>query len=84
MTEFKESMKSNPKDQKGLELFVNKYSYQSCRTQSQRRQKAFFQRRFHEQAIEILGENFEDIDKEIDFKDNKTNILANEKENLDE
>ena len=75
--EFIETLKDNPKNQKDVEFIVNKFSNESSETQSQIRQNALIQRNYKE-AVERMGETIEDMDKEIELKDNKINFLADE------
>ena len=64
MTELKETNKNNPKTQKDRELSVDKYSNESYRSQSQIGQNASIQRTTFVEAITIMREFFEDLDKE--------------------
>ena len=64
MTELREAIKNNPKTQKDRELIVDKYSNESFRTQSQRGQNASIQRTTFVEAIKIMGETIDDLDKE--------------------
>ena len=70
MTELVETIENIPKTQKDMELIVNKRSYESYRSQFQLDQTASKQRKKIEEATKILWETIEDMDKEIEFKDN--------------
>ena len=51
-----------------------KKSKESYKTQTQRGQNAIIQKRLNEEATKILGETFEDLDKETELEDNKTSF----------
>ena len=64
MIELIETNKNNPKTQKDREVLVDKYSNESYRSQSQIGQNASIQRTTFVEAITIMREIFEDLDKE--------------------
>ena len=58
---------------------LKKYSNESYRKQSQRRQNALIQRRTNDEGIYTIGETIGDWNKEIELKDNKTSFLLDKK-----
>ena len=50
---------------------------ESFSTQSKIGQKALIQSNFFEQAIKMMGDTIEDMDKETEQKDNKTEFIEN-------
>ena len=50
---------------------MQKYNQESSSTQSQTEQNALFQKKVSEQAINIMGDTVEDVDIDIEQKDNK-------------
>ena len=70
-TERMKTIKNNPNAQKDIQLSVEKYPNQSYKTQSQKTQDALIQQRFHEEALEIMGETTIRLDEETGLKVNK-------------
>ena len=62
---------------------LQKISNQSYKTHYQIRQKAKKTKRTFEQAVEKVGDTFEDINK-FELKDNKSNYVADKIEISDE
>ena len=73
MSDFIETIKTIQKH-KDRELIVEKSSNHSYRTQSEIGPEALIQRRIYKQAIEIMEETIEDMDKEIELKTTKFNF----------
>ena len=87
MSDSIETRKNNPKTQKKIELNAKSSSNQSYKTLSQMKKKALIHRRIYEQAIEIIGETFGDMDEEMEIKNSKKNfstskIGISDKQNL--
>ena len=76
MVEFLEIMRKDSKIQNELSQTVEKYNKESYSTQSKIGQNALFQSQVFEQAIEIMGDSFEDMDIEIEEKDEKIEFLG--------
>ena len=64
MIELNETSKNNPETEKKRQLIVDKYSNESYRSLSQIGQNASIQRTTFVEAITIMRELFEDLDKE--------------------
>ena len=74
MTYFIDTKRSNPKTQKNIELKVDKRSIESYRTQTQIGQTGLFQRRSFEEAVLMLEETIEDMDKKVELKVKKLSL----------
>ena len=71
MTEFIESIKKDLNVQNEISQTIEKYNKESFTTRSQIGQNALIRNKVFDQAIEIMGHTINDMDKEIEQKDNK-------------
>ena len=77
MVEFRETIKKDSKVQNEIPQTIGKYNKESSSTQSKIEQNALPQNKVFEQAINIMGDTIEDMDFEIEQKDNKIDFLQN-------
>ena len=71
MAEFIEILKKNSKVQSKISQTFEKYNKNSFATESKTIQNALTQSKVFEQAINIMGDTTEDMDIEIEQKDEK-------------
>ena len=71
MAEFIEIMKKDSKVQNEIPQIIEKYNKESYETQSEEGQNALIQSKVFEQAINIMGDTIEDMDIEMEQKDNE-------------
>ena len=83
MAEFIEIMKKDSKVQNEIPQFIEKYNKESYATQSKEGRNALIQSKVFEQAINIMGDTIEDMDIEIEQKDNEIEFLGNWKGSRD-
>ena len=77
MAEFIEIIKRDSKVQNDITQTFENYNKQSYSTQSKIGQNALIQSKVFEQAINIMGDTIEDLDIEIEQKDNEMEFLEN-------
>ena len=77
MAEFLEIIKKESNVQNDISQTIEKYNKESYSTQSKIGQNGSLLSKFFEQATNIMGENIEDMDIEIEQKDNKIEFLEN-------
>ena len=75
MPEFKEIIKKILRFR--ITQTIKKYNKESNSTQSKQGQIALIQNKVFEQAIKIMGDAIDDMDKEIEQKDYKVEFLEN-------
>ena len=75
MTIFTEIMKKDTKIQDEISQTAEKNNNESFSTRSQIGQNALIQSKIFKQAIEIMGDTIDDMDIEIEQKDNKISFL---------
>ena len=79
MAEFIQTIKINSKVQNEITQTIGKNNKESDLTQPKIGQNAFIQSKVFEQAINIMGDNIEDMDVEIEQEDKKIELLENKK-----
>ena len=79
MAEVLANMKKDSKVQNATSQTIEKYKKESFSTQSKTGQNALIQSKVFEQAINIMGDTNEDMDKEIEHKDSKIEFLKNKR-----
>ena len=77
MAEFTQKIKNDSKVQNEISQTIEKYNKESYSTQSKIGQNALIQSKVFEQARNIMGDTIEDMDIEIEQKDNKMEFLEN-------
>ena len=77
MTEFIEFVQKDSKFQNEISQTIKKYNKESYSTQSKKRLNALVQSKVFEQAMKITGDTNEDMDLELEQKDNINKILDN-------
>ena len=77
MSNFIEIIKKDTKIQDEISRTVEKYNNESFSTRSQIGQNALIQSKIFKQAVEIMGDTIDDMDIEIEQKDNKISFLEN-------
>ena len=77
MAEIIENIKKDSKVQKEISQIIEKYNNESYATQARRLENASIQSKVFEQAKNIKGDTFEDMDIAVGPKDNKLNFLKN-------
>ena len=77
MTNFIGIIKKDTKIQDEISQTVEKYNNESFSTRSQIGQNALIQSKIFKQAKEIMGDTIDDMDIEIEQKDNKISFLEN-------
>ena len=75
MSNFIEIIKKDTKIQDEKSQTVEKYNNESFSTRSQKGQNALIQSKNFKQAIEIMEDTIDDMDIEIEQKDNKISFL---------
>ena len=75
MTDFIEIIQKDSKTQDNISQIIDKYNNQSYATRSKLGQNALIQSSYYKEAINIMGDTINDMDIEIEQKDNKTNFL---------
>ena len=75
MTDFFEFIKEDTKIQNDVSNFVDKYNNQSYATKSILGKNALIQSSIYKEAINIMGDTINDMDVEIEQKDNKISFL---------
>ena len=75
MSNFIEIIKKDTEIQDEISQTVEKYNNESFSTRSQISQNALIQSKIFKQAIEIMGDTIDDMDIEIEQKDNKISFL---------
>ena len=75
MSNFIEIIRKDTKIQDEISKTVEKYNNESFSTRSQKGQNALIQSKIFKQAIEIMGYTIDDMDIEIEQKDNKISFL---------
>ena len=75
MAEFIEFIIKYSKVQNEISQTIEKYNKESYSPQSKRRQNDLNESKVFEQAINIIGDTIEDMDIEIEQKDNKIEFL---------
>ena len=79
MAEFIEIVRKDSRVQNETSQTIDKYNKESYSKQSKTGQNVLIQSKVFEQAINIMGDNFQDMDIEIQKKDNKIEILESKK-----
>ena len=77
MTDFIEIIQKDTKIQNDISNIVNKYNNQSYATKSILGKNALVQSTIYKEAINIIGDTIDDMDIEIEQKDNKISFLEN-------
>ena len=77
MTDFIEIIQKDTKIQNDISNIVNKYNNQSYATKSILGKHALIQSSIYKEAINIMGDTIDDMDIEIEQKDNKISFLEN-------
>ena len=80
MAEFTETINNVPKILIDIQVIVNTFSSESKKTKSQVTQSVIYQRRMYEEAIGLMRETLEDINRENDFEDNKNDFLMKKRD----
>ena len=75
MTDFIEIIQRDSKTQDNISQIIDKYNNQSYATRSKLGQNALIQSIIYKEAINISGDTINDMDIEIEQKDNKINFL---------
>ena len=71
MAEFIEVVKKDSKVQNDISQTIEKYNKESYATKSEIGQNVLFQSKVFQQTLNIMGDTIEDMDTEIEQKDNK-------------
>ena len=79
MTDFIEIIQKDTKIQNDISNIVDKYDNQSFVTKSILGKNAIIQNSINKEAINIMGDTINDMDIEIEQKDNKISFLENKK-----
>ena len=77
MTDFIKTIQKNSQVQNNISQVIDKYNKQSYATKSELGRNALIQSSIYKEAINIMGDTINDIDIEIEQKDNKINFLEN-------
>ena len=77
MSNFIEIIKKDTKIQDEISQTIEKYNNESFSTRPQIGQNALIQSKIFKQATEIMGDTIDDMDIEIEQKDNKISFLEN-------
>ena len=77
MTDFIEIIQKDTKIQNNISNIVDKYNNQSYATKSILGKNALIQSSIYKEAINIMGDTINDMDVEIEQKDNKKLFLEN-------
>ena len=77
MSDFIEIIQKDSKIQNDISNIVDKYNNQSLATRSKLGQNALLQSNIYKEAINIMGDTNNDMDVEIEQKDNKISFLEN-------
>ena len=77
MTDFIEIIKRDTKIQNDISNIIDKYNNQSLATKSKLGQNAIIQSSIYKEAINIMGDTINDMDIELEQKDNKISFLEN-------
>ena len=77
MTDFIEIIQKNSKIQNDISNIIDKYNNQSYATKSILGQNAIIQSSIYREAINIMGDTINDMDIELEEKDNKISFLEN-------
>ena len=77
MTDFIEIIQKDSKIQDDISNIVDKYNNQSLATRSQLGQNALIQSSIYKEAKNIMGDTINDMDIEIEQKENKISFLEN-------
>ena len=77
MTDFIEIIQKDTKIQNDISNIIDKYNNQSLATRSKLGQNALIQSSIYKEAINIMGDTINDMDIELEQKDNKISFLGN-------
>ena len=77
MSDFIEIIQKDSKIQNDITNIVDKYKNQSLATRSKLGQNAIIQSSIYKEAINIMGDTINDMDIELEEKDNKISFLEN-------
>ena len=77
MADFIEIIQKDTKIQNDISNIVDKYNNQSLATRSKLGQNALIQSNIYKEAINIMGDTINDMDVEIEQKENKILFLEN-------
>ena len=77
MADFIEIIKRDTKIQNDVSNIIDKYNNQSLATRSKLGQNALIQSSIYKEAINIMGDTINDMEIEIEQKDNKISFLEN-------
>ena len=77
MTDFIEIGQKDSKIQNDISNIIDKYNNQSYATRSRLGENALIQSSIYKKAINIMGDNINDMDVEIEQKDNKISFPKN-------
>ena len=77
MADFIEIIQKDSKIQNDVSNIVDKYNNQSLSTRSKLGQHAIIQSSIYKEAINIMGDTINDMDVELEQKDNKISFLEN-------
>ena len=77
MTDFIELIQKGTKIQNDISNIVDKYNNQSYATKSILGKNALIQSSIYKEAINIMGDTINDMDVEVEQKDNKISFLEN-------
>ena len=77
MTDFNEIIQKDTKMQNDISNIIEKYNKQSYATKSKLGENALIQSSVYKEAINIMGDTINDMDVEIEQKDNKKSFLEN-------
>ena len=79
MTDFIGIIQKDTKIQNEISNIIDKYNNQSFATRSKLGENALIQSSVYKEAINIMGDTINDMDKEIEQKDNKISFLEKNK-----
>ena len=77
MTDFIRIIQKDTKIQNDISNIIDKYNNQSFATRSKLGENAIIQSSIYKEAINIMGDTINDMDVEIEQKDNKISFLEN-------
>ena len=77
MTDFIEIIQKDTKIQNDILSIIDKYNNQSYATKSELGRNAIVRSSVYKEAIKIMGDTINDMDLEIEQKDNKISFLEN-------
>ena len=77
MTDFIEIIQKDTKIQNDISNIIDKFNKQSYATKSKLGENALIQSSVYKEAINIMGDTINDMDVEIEQKDNKKSFLEN-------